>query len=112
MLAVIACAADEKPAVQGGAGGNIAIDGTAVAPADQEAYRQSVIALRPVQETCSFDAAAAVVDCSERGVYKVEPAPANPESACVVGLSGGDKAEFILCSNPDGSERKFFAIQQ
>jgi hypothetical protein len=96
-----AVAADQEPTP---------IDATpAVAPSDQEAYRQSIIGQGAVQETCNYMPEEAVADCTERGFYKLEPPP-NDDVSCIVGLIGGDKPEFVLCASPAG-DLKFFAIE-
>ena len=106
-LAAIACASDDP----GSPLDATAIDATtAAAPADQEAYRLSVIGQGIVQETCAYNVDGALADCGERGVFKVEPPPAYADPSCVVGLSGGSKPEFVLCSNPAGGGAQFFVI--
>jgi hypothetical protein len=122
----IACAGDDEPSAQTGATANPAgetgaevttaatpIDATpAVAAPDQEGYRASIAALGTVQETCTYMADTLVADCTERGIYRLDPPPTDPNASCVVGLStGGTKPEYILCSSQGGAERKFFVIQ-
>jgi hypothetical protein len=123
-VAGLACAGDNDGDAQTGATPNAAdgapadgrqaatpIDATpAVAAPDQEAYRATVAGLGTVQETCTYMVEVSAVDCTERGIYKLEPPPADASASCVVGLSGGSKPEYILCSGPAGGERKFFVI--
>lgn len=90
-------------------GGATPIDATpAVAAPDQEAYRMTVAGLGTVQETCTYMVEISAADCTERGIYKLEPPPADASASCVVGLSGGSKPEYILCSSPGA--RTFFVI--
>jgi hypothetical protein len=84
----------------------------AIAPPDQGAYRQTVAGLGTVQETCQYLPEDSVADCTDRGIYKLEPPPASADASCVVGLSGGGaKPEYVLCSNPSGGESTYFVIQ-
>ena len=83
---------------------------SAVAPPDQEAYRQSIVGQGAVQETCNYMPEETVADCTERGLYKLEPPP-NDDVSCIVGLIGGDEPEFVLCSSPAGGDLKFFVIE-
>ena len=120
-LVAIACSSDNDGSTATGTGPTAAaptqsatpIDAIpAVAPPDQGAYRQTVAGLGTVQETCTYVPEGAYADCTERGIYKLEPPPANAEASCVVGLSGGGvKPEYILCSNPTGGESQYFVIQ-
>jgi len=90
------------------------VDATrAVAPSDQQAYKAIIAGLRTVQETCNYVPDGALADCSERGIYELEPPPANDDDvSCVVGLSGGGvKPEYVLCSNLAGGPLTFFVIQ-
>jgi len=115
----VACASDDG----GGAGTSptgaaptqqaTPVDATrAVAPSDQQAYKASLAGLRTVQETCNYVADGALADCSERGVYSLEPPPAIEDASCVVGLSGGGvKPEYVLCTKPPGGEATYFVIQ-
>jgi hypothetical protein len=118
-LIAVACASDDE----GGAStattvvaptqAATPVDATpAIAPPDQGAYRQTVAGLGTVQETCTYVPEGAYADCTERGIYKLEPPLAKADASCVVGLSGGGvKPEYVLCSNPDGGEPTFFVIQ-
>jgi hypothetical protein len=121
-IATVACAGDDDTSTSTGGSPNAAgggddvsqtpIDATpAVAAPDQEAYRATIAGLRTVQETCTFLPEALVADCTERGIYRLDPPPTDPDASCVVGLSGGTKPEYILCSSQGGAERKFFVIQ-
>jgi hypothetical protein len=120
-FAAVACSSDNEGSTSTGTGptaasptlGATPVDAApAVAPPDQEAYRQTVAGLGTVQETCTYLSEGALADCSERGIYKLEPPPANADVSCVVGLSGGGiKPEYVLCSNPSGGEPTFFVIQ-
>ena len=119
VFVAVACASDDG----GGAGTGTSptapaqpatpvVATSAVAPPDQEAYRLSVAELGTVRETCAYLPNGALADCSERGIYKLEPPLANEDTSCVVALSGGGvKPEYVLCSSPAGGESTFFVIQ-
>ena len=120
-FAAVACSSDNEGSTATGTGpttaaptlGATPADATsAVAPPDQEAYRQTVAGLGTVQETCTYLSEGALADCTERGIYKLDPPLANADASCVVGLSGGGiKPEYVLCSNPSGGGPTFFVIQ-
>jgi hypothetical protein len=81
----------------------------AVAPPDQEAYRQSIRGRGLVQETCTYDADEGVADCEARGRYALNPPPTSPEASCVVGLAG-PTPEYVACS-VSGGAAQFYDIQ-
>jgi hypothetical protein len=120
--AAVACASDDDGSTPAGTGPTTPaptpiatpIDAvSAVAAPDQAAYRQTITELGTVQETCTYMADFSVADCSERGIYRLDPPPAFEDASCVVGLSGGGvKPEYVLCSKPPAGERTYFVIQQ
>jgi len=79
----------------------------AIAPADQEAYRKSVLGRGIVQETCAYEPDAAIADCGERGSFALEPPPAGPDASCVVGLSESSPV-YLICTV--GTAPKFYAV--
>jgi hypothetical protein len=79
----------------------------AVAPADQEAFRNSVKGRGIVQETCAYEEDAAIADCGERGRFALEPPPTGPDASCVVGLSASSPV-YVICTV--ASESKFYQV--
>jgi hypothetical protein len=120
-LAAVACSSDNVGSTATGTGPTATAPslvvtpadiGLAVAAPDQEAYLQTVAGLGAVQETCQYLPERSLADCTERGSFKLQPPPANTDSLCVIGLSGGGaKPEYVLCSNPSGGESTYFVIQ-
>jgi hypothetical protein len=109
-LLAVACGSDGR---QGGAATpdlSARLAGTipAVAPADQETYRQSIRGRRIIQETCGYDAEIAVAECTG-GRFALNPPPTSEESSCVVGLAESLPV-YVFCSD-QGGNKKFYEVK-
>jgi hypothetical protein len=94
----------------------------ALAAADQEAYRQSIIGQGIVQQTCDYEGDRGLVDCLDHGLYRLEPRPVGEDLSCVIGVAGGTapaggtpppggKPQFLICSTTTGENPKYYAIE-
>ena len=89
-----------------------ASEGTpAVAPDDEGAFVGQFEGQPIDQESCTYDPTTALVTCSERGLYAIDPPIVGQDISCSIWIVSG-AAELIQCTSIQPQETTFYEIME
>ncbi len=89
-----------------------ASEGTpAVAPDDQGAFVGQFLGHQIYPEACTYDPAAALVTCSERGLYAIDPPIVGQDISCDIWIVSG-AATAIQCTTSQPLETTYYEIME
>ncbi len=89
-----------------------ASEGTpAVAPDDEGAFVGQFLGQPIDQESCTYDPVTALVTCSERGLYAIDPPIVGQDISCSIWIVSG-AAELIQCTSVQPLDTTYYEIME
>jgi len=83
----------------------------AVAPDDEGAFVGQFLGQPIDQESCTYDPATALVTCSERGLYAIDPPIVGQDISCSIWIVSG-AAELIQCTSVQPLDTTYYEIME
>ena len=89
-----------------------ASEGTpAVAPDDQGAFAGQFLGQPILPEDCTYDPTTALVTCSERGLYAIDPPIVGQDISCTIWIVSG-VPELIQCTSKQPQATTYYEIME